>query len=48
MARTDITSDNMERLGMEVRFVEGVLDPETVEVAKMVLLLKAAPTSSAA
>jgi acetylglutamate kinase len=35
----DIT-DYMERLGMEVRFVEGlrVSDPETVEVAKMVLL----------
>jgi acetylglutamate kinase len=32
----------MERLGMEVRFVEGmrVSDPETVEVAKMVLLGK--------
>jgi acetylglutamate kinase len=32
----------MERLGMEVRFVEGVRvsDPETVEVAKMVLLGK--------
>jgi acetylglutamate kinase len=37
----DITS-YMERLGMEVRFVEGVRvsDPETVEVAKMVLLGK--------
>jgi acetylglutamate kinase len=37
----DIT-DYMERLGMEVRFVEGlrVSDPETVEVAKMVLLGK--------
>src|SRR5437879_894649 len=37
----DITS-YMERLGMEVRFVEGmrVSDPETVEVAKMVLLGK--------
>ena len=37
----DIT-DYMERLGMEVRFVEGVRvsDPETVEVAKMVLLGK--------
>ena len=32
----------MERLGMEVRFVEGmrVSDPETVEIAKMVLLGK--------
>jgi acetylglutamate kinase len=32
----------MERMGMEVRFVEGlrVSDPETVEVAKMVLLGK--------
>src|SRR5204863_2700229 len=32
----------MERLGMEVRFVEGVRvsDPDTVEVAKMVLLGK--------
>src|SRR5204862_7209431 len=32
----------MERLGMEVRFVEGlrVSDPDTVEVAKMVLLGK--------
>jgi acetylglutamate kinase len=32
----------MERLGMEVRFVEGVRvsDPETVEIAKMVLLGK--------
>src|ERR671936_2249828 len=32
----------MERLGMEVRFVEGlrVSDPETVEVARMVLLGK--------
>ena len=32
----------MERLGMEVRFVEGlrVSDPETVEVAKMVLIGK--------
>jgi acetylglutamate kinase len=37
----DITS-YMERLGMEVKFVEGmrVSDPETVEVAKMVLLGK--------
>ena len=37
----DIT-EHMERLGMEVRFVEGlrVSDPETVEVAKMVLLGK--------
>ena len=37
----DIT-DYMQRLGMEVRFVEGlrVSDPETVEVAKMVLLGK--------
>jgi acetylglutamate kinase len=37
----DITS-YMERLGMEVKFVEGVRvsDPETVEVAKMVLLGK--------
>jgi acetylglutamate kinase len=37
----DITS-YMERLGMEVRFHEGlrVSDPETVEVAKMVLLGK--------
>jgi acetylglutamate kinase len=37
----DITS-YMERLGMEVRFVEGVRvsDPDTVEVAKMVLLGK--------
>jgi len=37
----DITS-YMERLGMEVRFVDGlrVSDPETVEVAKMVLLGK--------
>ncbi len=37
----DITS-YMERLGMEVRFVEGmrVSNPETVEVAKMVLLGK--------
>src|SRR5215218_319741 len=37
----DIT-DYMERLGMEVRFVEGVRvsDPQTVEVAKMVLLGK--------
>jgi acetylglutamate kinase len=37
----DIT-DYMRRLGMEVRFVEGlrVSDPETVEVAKMVLLGK--------
>jgi acetylglutamate kinase len=37
----DIT-EYMERLGMEVRFVEGlrVSDPETVEVAKMVLLGK--------
>jgi acetylglutamate kinase len=37
----DITQ-YMERLGMEVRFVEGlrVSDPETVEVAKMVLLGK--------
>jgi acetylglutamate kinase len=37
----DITS-YMERLGMEVRFVEGVRvsDPATVEVAKMVLLGK--------
>ena len=37
----DITA-YMERLGMEVRFVEGlrVSDPETVEVAKMVLLGK--------
>jgi acetylglutamate kinase len=37
----DITG-YMERLGMEVRFVEGmrVSDPETVEVAKMVLLGK--------
>src|SRR5213595_805721 len=35
-------TDYMERLGMEVRFVEGlrVSDPETVEVAKMVLLGK--------
>src|SRR2546423_7320122 len=38
---TEITS-YMERLGMEVRFHEGlrVSDPETVEVAKMVLLGK--------
>jgi acetylglutamate kinase len=37
----DITT-YMERLGMEVRFVEGVRvsDPDTVEVAKMVLLGK--------
>jgi acetylglutamate kinase len=37
----DITS-YMERLGMEVRFVEGVRvsDPATVEIAKMVLLGK--------
>jgi acetylglutamate kinase len=37
----DITT-YMERLGMEVRFIEGmrVSDPETVEVAKMVLLGK--------
>ena len=37
----EITS-YMERLGMEVRFVEGVRvsDPETVEIAKMVLLGK--------
>ena len=37
----DITS-YMERLGMEVKFVEGmrVSDPDTVEVAKMVLLGK--------
>jgi acetylglutamate kinase len=37
----DIT-DYMERLGMEVKFVEGVRvsDPETVEIAKMVLLGK--------
>jgi acetylglutamate kinase len=37
----DITT-YMERLGMEVKFVEGVRvsDPETVEVAKMVLLGK--------
>jgi acetylglutamate kinase len=37
----DITS-YMERLGMEVRFVEGlrVSDPATVEIAKMVLLGK--------
>jgi acetylglutamate kinase len=37
----DIT-EYMERLGMEVRFVEGmrVSDPETVEVSKMVLLGK--------
>jgi acetylglutamate kinase len=37
----DIT-DYMQRLGMEVRFVEGVRvsDPATVEVAKMVLLGK--------
>jgi acetylglutamate kinase len=35
-------SDYMERLGMEVRFHEGlrVSDPQTVEVAKMVLLGK--------
>jgi acetylglutamate kinase len=35
-------TEYMERLGMEVRFVEGVRvsDPETVEVAKMVLLGK--------
>ena len=35
-------SDYMERLGMEVKFREGlrVSDPETVEVAKMVLLGK--------
>jgi acetylglutamate kinase len=35
-------SEHMERLGMEVRFHEGlrVSDPETVEVAKMVLLGK--------
>jgi len=35
-------TDHMERLGMEVRFVEGlrVSDEETVEVAKMVLLGK--------
>ena len=35
-------SSYLERLGMEVRFVEGmrVSDPETVEVAKMVLLGK--------
>ena len=37
----DIT-EHMERLGMEVRFVEGlrVSDPETVEIARMVLLGK--------
>ena len=37
----DIT-DYMERLGMEVRFVEGmrVSDPETVEIARMVLVGK--------
>ena len=37
----DIT-DYMQRLGMEVKFVEGVRvsDPETVEIAKMVLLGK--------
>jgi acetylglutamate kinase len=37
----DIT-EYMQRLGMQVRFVEGlrVSDPETVEVAKMVLLGK--------
>ena len=37
----DITT-YMQRLGMEVRFHEGVRvsDPETVEVAKMVLLGK--------
>jgi acetylglutamate kinase len=37
----DITS-YMERLGMEVRFVEGmrVSDPETVEIARMVLVGK--------
>ena len=37
----DITA-YMERLGMEVRFVEGmrVSDPETVEIARMVLLGK--------
>ena len=35
-------TDYMERLGMEVKFVEGVRvsDPATVEVAKMVLLGK--------
>ena len=35
-------TEYMERLGMEVKFVEGlrVSDPETVEVAKMVLLGK--------
>src|SRR5213082_119136 len=35
-------TEYMERLGMEVRFVEGlrVSDPATVEVAKMVLLGK--------
>jgi acetylglutamate kinase len=35
-------TDYMQRLGMEVRFVEGVRvsDPETVEIAKMVLLGK--------
>jgi acetylglutamate kinase len=35
-------TDYMQRLGMEVRFVEGlrVSDPETVEIAKMVLLGK--------
>ena len=35
-------TDYMQRLGMEVKFVEGlrVSDPETVEVAKMVLLGK--------
>jgi acetylglutamate kinase len=37
-----VITDYMERLGMEVRFHEGlrVSDPETVEVAKMVLLGK--------
>src|SRR5258705_8164321 len=35
-------TDYMQRLGLEVKFVEGVRvsDPETVEVAKMVLLGK--------
>ncbi|MGZ5313944.1 MAG: acetylglutamate kinase, partial [Solirubrobacterales bacterium] len=35
-------TDYMERLGMEVKFVEGlrVSDPATVEVARMVLLGK--------
>src|SRR5215204_6797149 len=35
-------TDYMQRLGMEVKFVEGVRvsDPDTVEIAKMVLLGK--------